>query len=168
VRFAAADHAADEGLRVVDLHRERVVLRRAVRRMRMAVNLPVAAYRGVAIKLHSEPGKPPFMFSVILEHADGGLSLPLYSAANPHEVVAEWQSWGRVLGLPLLFIEEDGASREVFARMGRLLIGQPVWRRRRRTAIARRRASRLLRRHASALAADSIVHRGEREIIARE
>jgi hypothetical protein len=108
------------------------------------------------------------MFSVILEHADGGLSLPLYSAANPDEVVAEWQSWGRVLGLPLLLIEDEGASREVFARIGRLLVGQSVWCRRWRTAIARRRMSRLLRRHASPLAADPVVYRGEREIIARE
>ncbi len=51
VRFTAADEAADERLRVVDLHRERVVLRRSVRGMRMALNLPVAAFRGVAIRL---------------------------------------------------------------------------------------------------------------------
>ena len=41
VRFAAADAAADEHLCIVDLHRERVVLRRSVRGMRMAVNLPI-------------------------------------------------------------------------------------------------------------------------------
>ena len=51
VRFEAADDAADEHRRVVDLHRERVVVRRSVRGMRMALNLPVAAFRGVAIRL---------------------------------------------------------------------------------------------------------------------
>ena len=51
VRFEAADEAADERLRIVDLHRERVVVRRSVRGMRMALNLPVAAFRGVAIRL---------------------------------------------------------------------------------------------------------------------
>jgi len=70
VRFFAADHTADGALRVVDLHRERVVLRRARAGMRMAVNLPVAAYRGVAIKLFAEADKPPHMFAVTLEHAD--------------------------------------------------------------------------------------------------
>jgi hypothetical protein len=55
VRFAAAD----ERLCIVDLHRERVVLRRSVRGMRMAVNLPVASYRGVAIRLSGDIGKPP-------------------------------------------------------------------------------------------------------------
>src|SRR6266702_3139974 len=74
VRFSAADGAADEGLRVVDLHRERVVLRRALAGMRMAVNLPVAAYRGVAIKLSGESGKPPRRISVTLEHADAAPS----------------------------------------------------------------------------------------------
>ena len=39
-RFAIADETADEGLCIVDLHRERVVLRRALSGMRMAGNLP--------------------------------------------------------------------------------------------------------------------------------
>ena len=56
VRFEAADDAADERLRVVDLHRERVVVRRSVRGMRMALNMPVAAFRGIAIRLHGETG----------------------------------------------------------------------------------------------------------------
>ena len=43
VRFEAADEAADGRRRIVDLHRERVVLRRSVRGMRMALNMPVAA-----------------------------------------------------------------------------------------------------------------------------
>jgi hypothetical protein len=168
VRFATADTAADEGLRVVDLHRERVVLRRAIAGMRMAVNLPVAAYRGVAIKLPAESAKEPRMISVMLEHADAGLSLPLFCSADSDDVVAEWRSWGRALGLPLLVIENDGTLREVFARLGRLLIAPPAPRRRRRSAIARRRPRRTLRRGPAVLPAAPVVHRGEREIIARD
>jgi len=67
-RFTTADAAADEGLRVVDLNRERVILRRALSAMRMAVNLPVAAYRGVAIRLDATSETPPFV-AVTLEHA---------------------------------------------------------------------------------------------------
>ena len=62
-RFRTADAAADEGLGVVDLHRERVILRRALSAMRMAVNLPVAAYRGVAIRLDATSETPPFVAS---------------------------------------------------------------------------------------------------------
>jgi hypothetical protein len=51
VRFLAGDATADGHVREVELHRERVVLRRAPRGMRMALNMPVAAYDGVALWL---------------------------------------------------------------------------------------------------------------------
>ena len=46
VRFTASDAGADERSRDVELTRERVVLRRAVRGIRMAVNLPVSSFLG--------------------------------------------------------------------------------------------------------------------------
>jgi hypothetical protein len=168
LRFATADPAADEALRIVDLHRERVILRRALSGMRMAVNLPVAAYRGIAIKLPAADATSPRTIAVALEHADAALSLPLFCSADLDDIVAEWRSWGRVLGLPLLLAEADGSVREVFARLGRLLIAPPTSRRRRRSVIARRRPFRILRRRAAALPAVPRVHRGEHEIIARE
>ena len=167
VRFEAADEAADERLRVVDLHRERVVLRRSVRGMRMALNMPVTAFRGIAIRLCGETDKTPSAIAVVLEHADPALSLPLFSSPESDDIVAEWQSWGRVLGLPLLIAEGDGKLREPFARLGAIRVEAPTWRRRRRSAIARRRPSRLLRRRACKLPETPLVHRGEREIIAR-
>jgi hypothetical protein len=167
VRFEAADDAADERLRIVDLHRERVVVRRSVRGMRMALNLPVAAFRGVAIRLSGKADGPPTAISVVLEHGDPALSMPLFSSTESDDIVAEWQSWGRVLGLPLLVADSDGGLREPFERLGALRIEAPTWRRRRRTAIARRRPSILLRRRAAQLGETPAVHRGEREIIAR-
>ena len=172
VRFEAADEAADGRRRIVDLHRERVVLRRSVRGMRMALNMPVAAFRGVAIRLHRDPAvssenSAPTSIAVVLEHDDPALSLPLFASAEADDIVAEWQSWGRVLGLPLLVAEGDGNLREPFARLGALRIEAPTWRRRRRTTIARRRPSRLLRRRPGKLPEAPLVHRGEREIIAR-
>jgi len=166
-RFATADDAADKGLRIVDLHRERVILRRALAGMRMAVNLPVAAYRGVAIRLDATTQTPP-MVCVTLEHADAALSLPLFASTDNDDIVAEWQIWGRVLGLPLLIVDTDGAIREAFARIGQLRIAAPTWRRRRRSAIARRRPSRLLRRRPGRADAAAVVHSGEREMIAWE
>jgi hypothetical protein len=168
VRFTAPDEAADERLRVVDLHRERVVLRRSVRGVRMALNLPVAAFRGVAIRMvFADAETTPTSIAVVLEHGDPALSLPLFSANECDDIVAEWQSWGRVLGLPLLIAETDGSLREPFARVGALRVQAPTWRRRRRSAIARRRPSRLLRRRAGSLSATPVVHRDEHEIIAR-
>jgi Family of unknown function (DUF6101) len=169
VRFTAADEGADERLRVVDLHRERVVLRRSVRGMRMALNLPVTAFRGVAIRLaFGAAGAAQGFIAVVLEHGDPALSLPLFSATEGDDVVAEWQSWGRVLGLPLLVAEDDGSLREPFVRLGAFLrVEAPTWRRRQRSAIARRRPARLLLRRPGALSETPLVHRDEREIIAR-
>ena|ERR1700728_2842670 len=166
VRFEAADDAADERLRVVDLHRERVVLRRSVRGMRMALNLPLAAFRGVAIRLTGKTDEPPTEIAVVLEHGDPALSLPLFSASESDDIVAEWQSWGRVLGLPLLVAERDGSLHEPYARLGAVRIEAPTWRRRRRTAIARRRPRNLARRRVRGANAPAL-HRDEREIIAR-
>jgi uncharacterized protein DUF6101 len=167
VRFEAADEAADERKRIVDLHRERVVMRRSVRGMRMALNMPVAAFRGVAIRLVGGADQSPAAMAVMLEHRDSSLSLPLYLTAETDDIVAEWQSWGRVLGLPLLVAEGDGTLREPFARLGALRVEAPTWRRRRRSAIARRRPSRLMRRRPGTPTAAPLVHRDEREIIAR-
>ena len=167
LRFEAADESADERLRIVDLHRERVVLRRSVRGMRMALNLPLTAFRGVAIRLTGQPDKPPTAITVMLEHGDPALSLPLFSSAEADDIVAEWQSWGRVLGLPLLVADDEGGLREPFARLGALRIEAPTWRRRRRSVIARRRPSILMRRRTGAWPEVRVIHRDEREIIAR-
>jgi len=167
VRFEAADEAADERRRVVDLHRERVVVRRCVGGMRMALNLPVSAFRGVVIRLKQQDDEPPSAIDVVLEHGDPALSLPLFSSDTADEIVAEWQAWGRVLGLPLLVADRDGSLREPFARVGAVLIEAPTRRRRRRTTVSRRRPSIRLRRRAASLPDAPTVHRGEREIIAR-
>ena len=90
VRFSAADEAADQRLRIIDLHRERVVFRRSVRGMRMTLNLPVTAFRGIAIRLVLDgPDKVPSAIAVVLEHADPALSLPLFSSTAPSRTSTE-------------------------------------------------------------------------------
>ena len=134
----------------------------------MALNLPVSAFRGVVIRLKQNDDEPPSAIDVVLEHGDPALSLPLFSSETADEIVAEWQAWGRVLGLPLLVVaERDGSLREPFARIGALRIEAPTRRRRRRTIIARRRPSIRLRRRAARLPDNPAVYSGEREIIAR-
>ena len=68
LRFEATDHTADERVRVVELHRERVVLRRALHGIKMAVNLPVAAYLGVAIRIEPPADETAGAVAVVLEH----------------------------------------------------------------------------------------------------
>src|SRR2546423_12507004 len=59
VRFTADDAVADEQVRHVELHRERVILRRAVQGMRIALNVPVKAFRGVSIRMMAETTERP-------------------------------------------------------------------------------------------------------------
>jgi len=164
VRFLARDEAADERVRDVELTRERVVVRRSLAGMRMALNLPVSAFSGVAIRITM--GEGDAAVAVVLEHRDPALALPLFVSTEADEAFAEWRSWGNVLGLPLL-VEEDGALREPFQRMGGVRIERVRPRRRRRSALKRRRPSMPLRRGVTRLTDATPVYRDEREIIAR-
>ena len=165
VRYAASDAAADEQVREVELHRTRVVVRRSLSGMRMALNLPVSAFAGVGLRLVA--GEGGAQAAVVLAHRDPGLALPLYVSTEADDAVADWRSWGAVLGLPLLVEHEDGSWREPFARLGALRVAGVRPRRRRRSALKRRRPSILLRRARGKLTDATPVHRGEREIIAR-
>jgi hypothetical protein len=167
VRFAVADERADERMRHVELHRERVVLHRAVSGIRMAVKVPVTDFLGVVVRLIPSADQQPDSVLVSLEHRDPALSVPLYCARDANDVVAEWQMWGRVLGMPLLTADLNGNLREVFPRMGLVRLGKPAPRRRRYNAIRRRRPSILLRRRPGIRNTIATVYRGEREIIAR-
>jgi hypothetical protein len=165
--FAARDGGADGQVRQVELTRERVVLRRAVRGIPMNVGVPVAAFRGVAMRMLPPEGDQPAVIAVMLEHRDSALSVPLFIAADGDDAVAEWKSWSRVLGLPLLVAESDGTLREPFERVGQVRVGTPSPRRRRRAAIKWRRPRFLMRRKPGQPLAQQPVFRGEREIIAR-
>jgi hypothetical protein len=133
----------------------------------MAVNVPVSAYLGVAVRMEAPAAGTPGGVAVVLEHRDPGLSVPLYQAAEGTDIVAEWRTWARVLSLPLLVAGADGGLREPFARIGAVRIAAPLGRRRRRGTIKARRPSIFLRRKAGDAKRPVTIHAGEREIIAR-
>ena len=169
VRFVDDDQAADARVRMVEIHRERIVLRRAVRGIKMAVNLPITAYLGVAIRMRPAAPNSPGAVAIVLEHVDPALSVTLCCATKVGDSIADWRSWGRALGMPLLVEDADGRLREPFERIGGLRVDVPVvWRRRRRSPLHNRRASMPLRRRRFAPTATPHIHRGEREIIARD
>ena len=146
VSFHAHDIRADGGVRQIELHRERVVLRRAVQGMRMAVNVRVSDFLGVALR---EVGESQLL---VLSHRDPSLTVPLLVSDDREEIANHWQMWSELLALPQL--NEDTAC-------------EPAPRRRRRNAIFWRRPKFLMRRRAGGEVASTEVHRGEREIIAR-
>ena len=139
VRFTASDAVADERVRHVELHRERVILRRAVQGMRVALNVPVTAFLGVAVRLAAATDAEPARAAVMLEHRDPALSIELFAAPDSNDVMAEWRLWGRVLGLPLLVANGEGTLSEPFPRLGAVSFKAPTARRRRRSPLAKRR-----------------------------
>jgi hypothetical protein len=165
VRFTASDAGADERVRLVELDPDRVVLRRVVRGIQMAVKIPVSSFLGVALRMVA-PGEdmhPRILLS--LEHRDPALCVPLADPVGD-DVIAEWQLWGRIFGLPLLVSDQDGLLREPFRRLGAVRLGTHLPRRRRRcNAISTRRPRMPLRRRCGLAA--SRIYKGEREIIAR-
>jgi hypothetical protein len=166
VRFHAADAVADERVRVVEIYREGVVLRRSVHGMRIAVSLPVSSYLGVAMRLFPPDGSAAATVAVTLEHSDPALSVPLFAAADATDLLAEWRLWARTLGVPLLVVGDDGKLHEPFLRLGALQIDRPCERVRRRGALKYRRPRILMRRKLGLRSATTTVHH-EREIIAR-
>ena len=167
VSFMTADARADERLRSIELDRERVVVRREVRGVRMRLSLKVSEFLGVAIRVIPPDESQEGGLAVMLEHRDEGLSVPLMVATDAgDDVVAEWQRWARVLGRPLLIADGEG-FREPFERLGAVRVGAAVPRRHGRATLRRRRPSILMRRKPGRPHAGPPVHRGEREIIAR-
>ena len=144
VRFDAHDTRADGGVRNIELHRERVVLRRAVHGMQMAINVRVSDFTGVALRGNDEAQ------ALVLVHRDPSLSVPLLVGAEADELTQAWAVWSEIFALPQL---DEGARK-------------PAARRRRANAIRARRPKFLMRRRV-AMTRELTVHREEREIIAR-
>jgi len=164
VRFSASDATADGWVRDIELHRERVVVRRSLHGMRMALNMPVAAYDGISLRLM--PGEDGVL-AIVLKHNDPALTLPLFMTPHPGEALAEWRAWSQVLSMPLLLAQQDQASPPASAQLGELQLERPRPRRRRRSALKARRPAILLRRTRGKVTSTTPVYRGEREIIAR-
>jgi hypothetical protein len=167
VRFSASDASADGRVRDVELHRERVVLRRSLCGMRMALNMPVAAYDGISLRLVPGDGRVEDVLAVVLKHRDPALALPLFVTSQPDEALAEWRAWSQLLGVPLLLAEQSAGSQAANAQLGELHIERCRPRRRRRSPLKLRRPSILLRRGYGKISETTRIHRGEREIIVR-
>jgi hypothetical protein len=146
LRFEAHDVRADGGVRNIELHRERVVLRRAIQGMRMAVNISVRDFLGIALRGIDDTQM------LVLVHRDPSLSIPLGVSADADELASAWQMWSDIFALPLLPQDK---------------VREPAARRRRHNAVRGRRPRFLVRRRAGNLLNPANIHAGEREIIAR-
>src|ERR1700744_378670 len=92
--FNAHDMRADGGIRQIEIHRERVVLRRAVHGMRMAVNVRVSDFLGVALRDVKDSQM------LVLQHRDPSLTIPLCVSEDQDEIANAWAMWSEQLSLP--------------------------------------------------------------------
>ena len=145
--FQAQDARADGGVRKIELHRERVVLHRAVHGMQMAVNVRVSDFLGVALRGIDDAQ------ALVLVHRDPSLTIPLCVSSDREEIASAWQMWSDIFALPQLLEDEPR---------------EPAMRRRRHNAIRARRPKFLVRRRSGALLNPANIHQDEREIIARD
>ncbi|GLK71960.1 DUF6101 family protein [Ancylobacter dichloromethanicus] len=167
LRFQSPDPGADGHMRHVELGPQSVVLRRRVAGVPMKAARPLKAYQGLAVELLDPEGEGDGV-AIVLAHADLALCVTLYSAPHIDDVVAEWRFWSAALGLPMLVSEADGTRRPAYAMIGRLTVGDTRERRARRGALKHRRPSVYRRRAAGRPIGEPAVHRGERELIARD
>ena len=147
VSFDAHDIRADGGVRQIELHRERVVLRRALHGMQMAVNVRVCDFLGVALRGIDDAQM------LVLVHRDPSLTIPLCVSSDREEIASAWQMWSDISALPQLPEEK---------------VYEPAPRRRRHNAIRARRPKFLVRRRGGDLLNPANLHQGEREIVARD
>lgn len=89
-------------------------------------DLDLDDFSGIAIRIDCVDDKAEgFVISVNLHHPDPKLCFPLFMSTDMELVNARWQSWGRVLKLPLLLPSEDGQWREPIERFGKLTVNTP-------------------------------------------
>lgn len=166
-RFAAPDAAADGGERRVTLERSRVVVDRIVGSVAMRIAVPMSHYSGVVARVAPAEIAEADRVEIVLAHPDRALDVPLSVTPHDGDGIAEWRSWSRALQLPLLVEGLDGIRKSPTARIGALEVGRP--RPRRGKGFLKGRRTRFqAKRRTGKLVAGMTVHRGEREIIARD
>jgi len=116
----------------VYIDRELAIVKRRLGGIPTTLSTPVSAFRGVAVRMTGDAETGAIRTTVELMHRDPAMSLPLVvveDLGDGEDVAADWQAWGRALGLPLLIVDTDGTIRAPLDQMGPLVVGQPKSRR---------------------------------------
>ena len=125
--------------------------------------VPLAAYRGVAVRMDAIGDNGDVRAFVELLHAESALTLLLASSDTPEDLAGDWQAWGRTLDLPLLVVGQDGSVSAPLLNRGATMA--PPKPRRRHSYFAKRRPRFLTRRKTGR--PDLMERLTGREIIAR-
>lgn len=92
------------------------------------IKVPVTEFIGVAVATAiSEEGV--LMSSIELVHSDSELNYRVFEEQGNHNVVAEWQNWGKKLRLPLFIKAGDGQYLPYSQQVDGVMLGSSAGRR---------------------------------------
>lgn len=92
------------------------------------IKVPVTEFIGVAVATSiSEEGQ--LVSSIELVHADSELNYRVFEEEGNHNVVAEWQNWGKKLRLPLFIKAGDGQYMPYSQHVDGVMVGDNTSRR---------------------------------------
>lgn len=92
------------------------------------IKVPVTEFIGVAVATSiSEEGV--LMSSIELIHSDSELNYRVFEEQGNHNVVAEWQNWGKKLRLPLFIKAGDGQYLPYSQQVDGVMLGNSASRR---------------------------------------
>jgi hypothetical protein len=139
-RFMAAnDNGPKEPVKTVTVRRQLEKSGVAIK-----IKVPVDEFIGVAVATTiSEEGV--LTSTIELVHGDSELNYRVFEEIGNHNVVAEWQNWGRKLRLPLFIKAGDGAYMPYSQQVDGVALGNSASRRK-MSAEANRRPRFLNRR----------------------
>jgi hypothetical protein len=149
------------------LDRDRAVVRVTASAGAAMLTVPVAAYRGVAVRMESTGGNGEVRAFIELLHAEPGLTLTLAVTDEPYDIEDDWRAWGAALKLPLLIVGQDGSVAAPLAGPYPSIAVASTKPRRRHSYFASRRPRFLARRKVGHLTPAPVQVEG-REIIARD
>lgn len=128
----------------------------------VSIALPTRAYKGVAARaFDNEDGSTTVTLELL--HSDPALSVPLCVSDMVEDAAADWHSWSKRLGLPMLMVDQAGVATVV--KQHSALVSRTPKPRRRRVSSLRHRPN-FLRRRKSGMVGPA-VRITAREIIAR-
>lgn len=130
--YQSTHHLEAAGARFRLDHKGVVVRKQLNCGLHVSMAVPARAYRGVAGRA-IEDDKGNITVSLELLHHDPELCIPLLLAHDLNDVAADWHSWSRLLKLPMLVIGADGTTSAAQRMLGKLMIEDPLARRKRIT-----------------------------------
>jgi hypothetical protein len=161
--ISASDPRADGERREILFESRRVIIKRALRGMPMAVCIPFAAFRGLGLCLADSPNG--IVYELRLVHVDADLSVVLSHCRDEEDAVGHWLQLAGELGVPRLVERRIGDFEPIGSSCA--CVSRPAPRR--RCATLRARHGRFaLRRKQGLPARLATCFAGEREIISYE